>query len=36
MMVSILTLAVLGKLSDGLLRAIERRALAWTDTFQGR
>lgn len=36
MMVSILTLAVLGKLSDGLLRTIERGALAWTDTFQGR
>lgn len=36
MLVSILTLAALGKLSDGLLRAIERRALAWTDTFQGR
>ncbi len=36
MMVAILTLALLGKLSDGLLRTVERRALAWTDTFQGR
>ena len=35
MMVSILTLALLGKVSDGLLRVIERRVLAWTDTFQG-
>lgn len=36
MLVAILTLAALGKLSDGLLRAVERRALAWTDTFQGQ
>ncbi|MCS7060677.1 MAG: ABC transporter permease [Anaerolineae bacterium] len=36
MLVAILTLALLGKLSDSLLRAVERRALAWTDTFQGR
>jgi len=33
MLVSILLLAALGKLSDGLLRIIERRALRWTDGF---
>ena len=31
----ILVLAVLGKLSDGLLKAVERRALAWRDSFEG-
>lgn len=36
MLVSILSLALLGKLSDGLLRAVERRALRWTDGFAGR
>lgn len=35
MLVSIITLALLGKLSDSLLRIVERRALSWTDTFQG-
>lgn len=33
MLVSILLLAALGKLSDGLLRLVERRALRWTDGF---
>lgn len=33
MLVSILLLAALGKLSDSLLRLIERRALRWTDGF---
>ncbi len=32
---AILVLAVLGKLSDGLLKAVERRALAWRDSFEG-
>lgn len=32
---AILVLAVLGKLSDGLLKALELRALAWRDTFLG-
>ncbi|MDF3936304.1 ABC transporter permease [Pseudomonas citronellolis] len=32
---AILVLAVLGKLSDGLLKAVERRALAWRDSFDG-
>ena len=36
MLVGILALALLGKLSDGLLRSAERRLLAWTDTFQGK
>jgi sulfonate transport system permease protein len=36
MVVSILILALLGKLFDGALRAIERRLLHWTDTFQGK
>jgi sulfonate transport system permease protein len=36
MLVGILSLALLGKLSDGLLRQVERRALRWSDTFQGR
>ncbi|PWU27553.1 ABC transporter permease [Pseudomonas sp. RW407] len=31
---AILVLAVLGKLSDGLLKAVERRALAWRDSFE--
>jgi sulfonate transport system permease protein len=35
MLVSIITLALLGKLSDSLLRVVERRALRWTDTFGG-
>ena len=35
MLVSIVMLALLGKLSDGLLRAIEARALHWTDGFAG-
>jgi sulfonate transport system permease protein len=32
---AILVLAVLGKLSDGLLKAVERRTLAWRDSFEG-
>ena len=32
---AILVLAVLGKLSDELLLRLERRALAWRDTYQG-
>jgi len=36
MLVSILTLALLGKLSDSALRFVERRALRWADTFAGR
>lgn len=36
MLVSILTLALLGKLCDGALRTLERRLLVWTDGFQGR
>jgi len=28
-------LALLGKVSDGLLAALEKRCLAWRDTFQG-
>jgi sulfonate transport system permease protein len=35
MLVSILVLALLGKLSDGVLRRLERRALHWTDGFGG-
>jgi sulfonate transport system permease protein len=35
MLVGILVLASLGKLSDMLLRHIERRALHWTDGFEG-
>ena len=34
--VAIGLLAVLGKLSDSLLRIIERHALSWSDTFGGR
>lgn len=32
---AILALAVLGKLSDGVLAAIERRCVSWRDTFTG-
>ncbi|AJO78783.1 ABC transporter permease [Pseudomonas sp. MRSN 12121] len=32
---AIIVLAVLGKLSDGLLAALEQRCLAWRDTFSG-
>ena len=31
----ILLLAVLGKLSDGLLKRLETRALHWRDSFVG-
>ena len=33
---SIVLLALLGKLTDWLLQRLERRLLRWTDTFQGR
>ncbi len=33
---SIIILALLGKLTDAILKAIERRSLAWRDTFQSR
>ncbi len=36
MLVSIIALALLGKLCDGLLRTIEKRLLVWTDGFSGR
>jgi sulfonate transport system permease protein len=36
MLVGILALALLGKLSDGALRTVERRVLSWNDTFQGK
>ena len=36
MLVGILALAGLGKLSDAGLRWIERRALGWSDAFEGR
>ncbi len=36
MLVSIIVLALLGKLSDSALRIVERRALHWGDTFTGR
>jgi sulfonate transport system permease protein len=36
MLVGILVLASLGKLSDTLVRCTERRALRWTDGFEGR
>ena len=36
MLVSILILALLGKLCDGGLRLAEQRLLSWADTFQGR
>ncbi len=32
---SIVLLALLGKLSDALLQSLERRLLRWTDTFRG-
>jgi len=32
---AILALAVLGKLSDGVLAAVERRCVSWRDTFTG-
>ena len=35
MLVGILVLALLGKLSDAILRRLERRALHWTDGFGG-
>jgi len=35
MLVGILVLAGLGKLSDAVLRRVERRALRWTDGFDG-
>jgi sulfonate transport system permease protein len=34
-LVAILALAILGKLSDGLMRRLERRWLAWRDSFEG-
>ncbi len=36
MLVGILVLAGLGKLSDSLVRLVERRALHWTDAFGGQ
>ena len=36
MLVSIITLALLGKICDGAFRSIERRLLSWTDGFQGK
>ncbi|AZE11618.1 ABC transporter permease [Pseudomonas chlororaphis] len=33
---AIIVLAVLGKLSDGLLAGLEKRCLAWRDTFNGQ
>ncbi|KAA5841927.1 ABC transporter permease [Pseudomonas chlororaphis] len=33
---AIIVLAVLGKLSDGLLAGLEKRFLAWRDTFNGQ
>jgi sulfonate transport system permease protein len=33
---AIIVLALLGKLSDGLLALLERRWLAWRDTFTGQ
>ncbi|KAF1033510.1 MAG: putative aliphatic sulfonates transport permease protein SsuC [Pseudomonas sp.] len=33
---AIIVLALLGKLSDGLLAALETRCLAWRDTFNGQ
>lgn len=33
---SIIVLALLGKLSDGLLAALETRLLAWRDAFAGQ
>ncbi len=36
MLVSIITLALLGKFCDSALRVIEKRLLVWTDGFAGR
>lgn len=36
MLVGLLALATLGKLSDAVLRRVERRVLRWTDGFDGR
>lgn len=36
MLVGILTLALLGKTTDGLLRLLERRLLVWSDTFEAK
>jgi sulfonate transport system permease protein len=36
MLVGILTLALLGKLTDGFLRVLERRLLVWADTFESK
>ena len=36
MLVGILTLALLGKTTDGLLRLAERRLLVWADTFEAK
>jgi sulfonate transport system permease protein len=33
---AIIVLALLGKLSDGLLAGLEKRCLAWRDTFNGQ
>ena len=33
---AIIVLALLGKISDGLLAALEKRCLAWCDTFTGQ
>lgn len=35
-LVAILTLAVLGKISDSVLKAVEARTLRWRDAFQAR
>ena len=36
MFAAIIVLATLGKLSDGVLAALEKRFLAWRDTFNGQ
>ena len=36
MIVAILALAALGKVSDGMLRALEQRLLAWRDVYETR
>jgi ABC-type nitrate/sulfonate/bicarbonate transport system permease component len=36
MLVSILTLALLGKSADSLLRLLEGKLLGWSDTFGER
>jgi len=33
MFVAIVVLAILGKVTDSLIRAVERRLLAWEDTL---